>query len=231
MDLGIDILLHKLKQYYNADITKKELGLWAMQSYYDLLQGGYIYIEKLKVYYFLKTLSTFHIMPNDIKDEFPCTADEVLNIYEVMCGRRNANYTFNLRINKKILHQEVEDSRKACLDKIYTSIFEHSSGSLLNSSKIFEIDEYAYKNIPNTNTLIDILESNIMSILIEHINVSDGIFDFNQTSGLYIGGRDTEPQEFTHSVLKLFSCIMGEKCFRICILYAQGICNLTLILP
>lgn len=50
---------------------------------YELMKGEYIQLEKLQVYHFLKTISTFHVIPNDISEEYPCTEKEVQEILEI----------------------------------------------------------------------------------------------------------------------------------------------------
>lgn len=230
MEVNTDILKSKLDQYFKNIITKDELGLWALNSYYDLLQGEYIYIEKLKVYHFLRTLSTFHIVPNDIKDEYPCSEEEVLNIYEILRGNKSTSYTFNLKISKKIYEQEEFNNKKSMLDKIQNYIVEYSSNKSLSQSKMSDIINYTKKGMFETNNLVEILETNIMGILDENIDFTDKIFDFVQSVGIYVGGRNINEQNFSSSVLKLFSCIEGTDSFRVCITYKYGVCSLTLVL-
>lgn len=80
MVINTEVLKQKINLYCNKEIEKEDLGLWAMEAYYALMRGEYIDIEKLKIYHFLRTISTFHMRPNDITGEYPCTENDVLEI-------------------------------------------------------------------------------------------------------------------------------------------------------
>lgn len=59
--IGSEVLKEKISLYFGGKIKKYDLGLWAMEAYYELMKGDYIEIEKLKIYHFLKIISTFHM--------------------------------------------------------------------------------------------------------------------------------------------------------------------------
>ena len=61
MQINLKILKQKIDEYYNKTISKDDLGKWASKGYYALMKGEYIEIEKLEIYHFVRTISTFHI--------------------------------------------------------------------------------------------------------------------------------------------------------------------------
>ena len=46
-------------------MSKKDIGKWAENAYYDLLKGSYVETSKIVLYPFLKTLSRIHIDNNE----------------------------------------------------------------------------------------------------------------------------------------------------------------------
>jgi len=77
LNRDVEILKEMLNGYYSGNKSKQELGEWANREYYNLLCGEFIMISKLEIYKFLRTIASFHIEPNDIKDEYPCSEENV----------------------------------------------------------------------------------------------------------------------------------------------------------
>jgi len=101
MDVNRIVLRKKLNQYFEGAITKEELGSWANKSYYELLRGDFVVIDKLAIFNFLKTVSRFHIVPNDIKDEFPCSENDICDIRDILNGKKNITYTMSILESEK----------------------------------------------------------------------------------------------------------------------------------
>lgn len=104
MLINSQILIQKINEYFNKEIKKEDLGLWAMEAYYALIE--YIEVGKLEKYHFLRKISTFHMVPNDITGEYPCSEKEVLEVKEILCGGKDMHYTFNLKVFKSIYQNE-----------------------------------------------------------------------------------------------------------------------------
>ncbi len=222
-------LEQKIDQYYNKIITKYELGLWSMQAYYELMKGEYIEIDKLQVYHFLRTISTFHQIPNDIADEYPCTEEEVLNIKEILCGKKDINYTFNIKISKNIYQNQNYKTRYMRFEKLQKNIEEIS----LDNIPLFIPDEwieYINENIKEVQTLIDLLECHIKGIITQNIDLEEKIIDFRQSVGIYVEGTNINKQNFIPNLKKLLDCVMGNIFFRVSIVYKKGRPYLSLIL-
>mgnify|MGYP001041126075 CR=1 FL=1 len=111
----------KLNQYFKGELLKEEMGIWSMKAYYALMKGEYIQLEKLQVYHFLKTISTFHVIPNDITEEYPCTEKKVKDILEILKGKC---YTFNIKIYDGLYHTEPFKNRWKQYEQLRNAIEE-----------------------------------------------------------------------------------------------------------
>lgn len=222
-------LKQKIEQYCNKAITKDELGLWSMQAYYELMKGEYIEIDKLQIYHFLRTISTFHQKPNDIADEYPCTEEEVINIKEILCGKKDIYYTFNIKIFKNIYQNEIYTNRWIKFEKLKKHIDEISLGKIAPSI-INEWIEYINQNVDEIQTLIDLLECHIKGMISENLDTEEKIIDFRQSVGIYAGGININKENFIPNLKKLLACIMGNTFFRVSVVYKKGIPYLSLIL-
>lgn len=222
-------LEQKIEQYCNKAITKDELGLWSIQAYYELMKGEYIEIDKLQIYHFLRTISTFHQKPNDIADEYPCTKEEVINIKEILCGKKDIYYTFNIKIFKNIYQNEIYRNRWIKFEKLKNHIDEISLGKI-TPSIINEWIEYINQNVDEIQTLIDLLECHIKGIICENLDTEEKIIDFRQSVGIYAGGININKENFIPNLKKLLACIMGNTFFRVSVVYKKGIPYLSLIL-
>lgn len=231
MQINLKILKQRIDEYYNKTISKDDLGKWASKGYYALMKGEYIEIEKLEIYHFVRTISTFHIKPNDKKDEFPCSEEEVAKIRAILCGREDICYTFNIRIYQN-LYLEGNYAVKLKEFRSLKEIINSVSLEQVSSSQINFLIDYGYNyEPPKVLTLIDLLEQNIKDIIIENIDSEEKELDFIQTVGIYAGGGSKiNQQNFLPSLNKLLDCVMGNIFFRITITYKKGTPYLSIIL-
>lgn len=230
MVINTEVLKQKINLYCNKEIEKEDLGLWAMEAYYALMRGEYIDIEKLKIYHFLRTISTFHMRPNDITGEYPCTENDVLEIKEILSGKREANYTFNIRIYKNIYQCEKYKYKFDNFVRLRGIIDEINVNKSIESWIIDELIDYVNQKDSNIQTIIDFLEENIRCIIAENIDLDERLLDFRQSVGIYIGGSEINKQFFIPNLKKLFDCVMGEMGFRISIIYRNGTANISFLL-
>lgn len=140
--INTKILEQKISQYDNGEFTKKELGLWSMQAYYSLMRGEYVELDKLVVYHFLKTISTFHVVPDDLADEYPCSEEEVKDIMEVLHGKKDLCYTFNVRIYENLYKKEPYKSKWKIFKQLREGI-EKANNDCISSLVINELADYA----------------------------------------------------------------------------------------
>ena len=230
MQINLKILKQKIDEYYNKTISKDDLGKWASKGYYALMKGEYIEIEKLEIYHFVRTISTFHIKPNDKKDEFPCSEEEVAKIRAILCGREDICYTVNIRIYQNLY---LEEKYIAKLEE-FKGLKEIIDIISLEEVLPLQIDfliKYGSHKPKEILTLVDLLEENIKDIIIENIDLDEKQLDLIQTVGIYAGGGSKiNRQNFLPSLNKLLDCVMGNIIFRISIIYKKGMPYLSIIL-
>ncbi len=222
-------LKQKINQYFNGELSKKELGLWSMRAYYALMQGEYIELDKLEIYHFLKTISTFHIVPNDIADEYPCTEEEVKDIMEVLAGKKDLCFSFNIRIYEGLYKKEPYTSRWEIFQQLRREI-EEADRDNISSLMTHKLIAYSKQSVDKVNTLVDLLECHIKGIIAENIDLEEEIVDFRQSAGIYVAGMTVNRENFISSLKKLFDCILGISFFRVSIVYKKGISHLSLVL-
>lgn len=220
----------KLNQYFKGELSREELGLWAMKLYYELMKGEYIQLEKLQVYHFLKTISTFHVIPNDITEEYPCTEKEVQEILEILEGKRDIYYTFNIKIYEGLYKKEQYINSQKIYAQLRNTI-EKVDKDNISPEVISELVAYykKNKNIKDVQTLIGLLECHIKGIIAENINIEEEIADFRQSVGIYVGGTSISKENFLPNLRKLLDCILGDSFFRVSIAYIKGKPHLSLI--
>lgn len=223
------MLKEKINLYFEGKIEKYDLGLWGMKAYYELMKGDYIEIEKLKIYHFLKMISTIHTEADAIADEYPYSEDTVREIGEILEGKKDKHYTFNIRIAKSIYQRD----RYKCKFKNFLKLKE-----ILECCDIDEIPpsmmsiliDYANKDVKEMDSLIDLFELNIKNIILENFDNEEEKFDFRQSVGIYAGGSDINKNNFLMNLKKLLNCVMGESYFRIVMVYKKGTAYITLVL-
>ncbi len=223
------ILEQKIDQYYNKIISKHDLGLWSMEAYYALMKGEYIEIEKLQIYHFLRKISTFHIKPNNLTDEYPCSDEEVLEIKEILCGRKDIYFTFNIKIFKNIYSSEIYKSKLDDFKRLKKVINEISM-DYISQSQVKILTQYANRKLDGIKSLVELFEYHIKGIIAENIDFEEEVLDYRQSVGIYVGGSSINQINFIPNLNKLLECVMGDLFFRVSIVYKRGVPNLSLIL-
>ena len=233
MDVNRIVLRKKLNQYFEGAITKEELGSWANKSYYELLRGDFVVIDKLAIYNFLKTVSRFHIVPNDIKDEFPCSENDICDIRDILNGEKNITYTMSIKIPEKIYdifsdNSNLDKTKLKILVYFRDCISEYLENGELSQDKMRDLIAYSEQKSHNLYTLMDILSSYIVSILSDGIDSEELHIDF-RNKGICVGCRENE-RDIGLDLLQLFDCATGQKSFRICITYNNGKPDISFLL-
>ena len=224
-----ELLKEKINLYFGGKIKKYDLGLWAMEAYYELMKGDYIEIEKLKIYHFLKMISTIHTEADDIADEYPCSEDTVWNIGKILEGKKDKHYTFNIKIAKCIYQKDQYKCKFENFLKL-KEILECCDIDKVPLSAMSMLIDYANKDVKEINSLIDLFELNVKNIILENYDIEEEKFDFRQSVGIYVGGSDINKNNFLMNLKKLLNCVMGEFYFRIVMVYKKGIAYITLVL-
>ena len=200
-----------------------------MEAYYALMKGEYIEVGKLEIYHFLRKISTFHMVPNDITGEYPCSEKEVLEVKEILCGEKDMNYTFNLKVFKSMYQNEAYKWREEEFKKL-RGIVEKTSLNDIPSSVMNILIDYVNQDSNEIHSLVDLFEEHIKGIIAENIDFEEEILDFRQSVGIYTGGREVNKKAFIPNLKKLLDCVIGDIPFRISIIYKKGKPNVSLVL-
>lgn len=226
------MLKEKLQQYFNKEIKNYELSLWAKEEYYKLMKGEYIEINKLVVYHFLRKISTFSLVPNDITDDYPCSDEEVEEIKDILNGNKDIHYTFNLKMYKNIFQNELYTMRLEKLKQLNEEIERlaldnKSQISSIVVNNVFKCKSFSFND---SYSLIDLFEENIRSIIAENMDCGEMMLDYRKSVGIYVGRSEKNKKSFVSDLKKLLDCVMGEKSFRVSIAYKKGTPYLSLVL-
>lgn len=147
----------------------------------------------------------------------------------MLCGNKNINYTFRIKIYKNIYSFGRYEAKLSVFQKI-KSIINEISASTLPPSAINELIDYSSYTNSNIETLIDLIECNIKGIIAENIDYIEKATDFKQYVGIYVGGRETNRENLFLELNKLLNCAMGNISFRITVIYQNGTPHLSLLL-
>lgn len=233
--MTIALLRDMLKKYFDQLITKEELGVWAKKKYFALVKGDYIVIDNLKIYHFIRTISRFHIVPDDIKDEYPCSEDEVKSIFDIINGDVDKTLTFKIKIPRAISDNfckqyNIDEFYMNKFDKIKKHMIEYNNGQALSNKKIRELILLSDDNHKNTGTLFNLLEDHFRGILYENVDWNDEIFECKKEVNIYVTRNENDKIELYSSLLKLLNCITGDSEFRVSVTYNKGRANLSLLI-
>lgn len=106
----------------------------------------------------------------------------------------------------------------------------------LNSEKIPSdmlcfFKEFVNRDTSEIKNLIDLFEVHIRGILIENIDFDESsIFDYCRSLRIYAEDVTIDRVTFITNLKKLLECILGERGFRISIIYNKGIPNTMLVI-
>ncbi len=234
MNINYKILKDKLQQYYAGDLELSALGSWAASEYYDILRGGYVMLEKIAVYKFLKILSEINTVPDDIRDEFPCSAEDIRHIYEILCGDENEVHTIRVKIPRKVYeiygdnpHLSLADrDEKVEIKKILTRL---SQNKTLSDGEIDVLKSMLNKPLSAPQTLLDLLEIQLKPLLERILHILH--FDSDRSAfGLYVDRDEFSDTRAIADAEKLLACYIGEKSFNVCVVYQSGIPNISMII-
>lgn len=232
--MTIDLLKEMLNKYFDKRIKKEELGIWAEKIYYTLVKGDYIIVENLMIYHFIRTLSRCHIIPDNSKEEYPCSEEEIISIYKVLNGDINKRLTFKTKLPMVIFENFCQryNINKIYISKFYKMknyIIQCNNGQNLSTEKINEIMSLSINDNSETVTLVDLLEAHLAGILQENINFDDDVFNYEKNVGIYAVRNRNNKTEAISSLLRILNCITGDNEFRISVTYIKGTPNLCLL--
>jgi hypothetical protein len=209
-------IVMKIEDFYKKKITKTELGKWAKKEYYQILTGGYIFIDKLVAYNFLKEISEVLLEEDDRSDQYPTQEVRLIEILTILKGEKDIIFSGEIRIFPKYLSEELK-IKFSKIKKIVES-----------QNNIEELNIY-YRQVKGCNkksaggekTIINILE-NFVEDIVDNLATLSSTGVAESSFGLYLKDEDRSIKKRTERLLKLLDCILGESSFGVCIEYKQG---------
>lgn len=213
MQYNSKIMLRKLEKYFNGELEKEELGIWAERAYYDVLKGGYLEIQKVVLYPFLKTLSRFHIQADDVRDQYPSDVEDVKFIRDVLGGSMIYSFAIDMAIPKQVYTWDIADKENYICKR-------EALDNLL--SRDIRLDSIAIENVCHRKhgkgTVQGVLENDIHMMHKALFGMKDGLGE-KQYLKLY-SCRNNKVAE--NVLLKYIQCYVGRRTFTLFIEYQSG---------
>lgn len=220
-DMLMDIK-NKIATYQRGELTKEQLSKWAENQYYCMLKGNYIILEQLKVYPFMKILSQVGIEENDVKDEYPCSEEDIANIYNIVEGSKEYAFKVSVGIPEFIFNTSCNDffdsGKRSQVYQIRQIL--QQDRDLKNDNNIDVVKQFIDTIDASMEpvTLLDMLEQNIRTILQCRLNKND--FKLYPTNG----GCDKDMTRLEHYL----DCYLGERDINIFACYKNGECGISI---
>lgn len=212
-----------LNDFVHQKISKTELGTWAKLVYDDLLKGGYLEIDKLKCYPFVKVISTVHVEEDDVKGVYPCEMDEILAIRAILNGNMSKTYSIKVGLPWKLttVNKRLYESKKQVYENIGRILISYSDGENIDDKDVIALRHVLTLKEEKENTIQYFVDSRIKSYIKDNINWDDNSMDIKQGLWLYAIGRPN-PKELQKEVLKYLEFYTGRGNIGVEIFYDKG---------
>ena len=139
------------------------------------------------------------------------------------------HYTFNIKIYKNIYQKEPYRWKMDGFQRLRELIDEICVNDV-SPAIMDQLMNYVNQETGEIHTLIDLFEMNIKGMIAENIDFDEEILDFRQSVGIYTGGSEVNKKVFVPDLKRVLECVMGEKQFRISVIYKKGLPYLSMIL-
>lgn len=223
MDFDLQELKEKIDLYFAGNLSKNSLGEWCKCAYHDLLTGEYIEQKKIVIYPFLKTLSTLHIQKDDLRDEYPCSEEEVRKIQHILNGKENASFSISVGFPFQVYNMfkcnpyfnKAKRAKYLQLKEIVDSYKNSGTFSKDESIKCAEIvQEVNEENI----TLLNLLEQQISKIFLSAFDLKGDTIQAKKDLALYAQRPNTNIEK----LLDYLECYAGTQNLNLYIAYVKG---------
>lgn len=226
----VDFLKKELGAYLQGNRSKGQLGKWAREEYYNILKGGFINLDNLAIYEFVKQISNIDIEADDIRDEYPLEEIELQNIYHILIGKSEKIFNGKIRLHESIFNNLHIEDKLLFYRMIKDIIFKVANKVKITTEERRILKEFVESQNENTNSLLSMLEIQIKEAI---TNISSEFSDeimIRKSFCLYVGKRELHLDKEMEDLLKLIDCLVGEKYFNINILYRDGACRFTIMI-
>jgi len=216
-----EIFKCQLNDYFNGKQTKEELGSWAKREYYKILTGDCCIIEMLAVYKYLKIISSFHLEVNDIKDEYPCSEDNVHDIKEIISGNKSDVLFGDIKIQRVFYKKYSTEDKLEGFEKLKDIMLRIRAQKSLNLKEQDHLKKIMEFKTDDVITIIDLIELNIINAL-KKLNAKQSNLMFNQDFSLYRGHEVETEKIICDDLIRLLNCALGKSSLKVCISFQFG---------
>lgn len=229
-------ILNKLKEqldfYYAGTLSKEALGKWAEKQYYEILKGKYVELQRIIVYPFLKTISRIHIAENEMKDEYPCSKEEMAFIHSVLHGKKEFSFHVEISIPIQVynMYSDLEYydiKRRDQYLELYKELIEYKKLNVPDVTSLNKsIDSMKLLN-DGRKTIQGIIESDIYKICQIILNNVQPEIELNTEYRLYT--NKVRGNELIDKLMDCLKCYLGEKSFHVIVSYDAGSPDILLL--
>lgn len=222
MDFDLNELKRRVNNYFEEHESREEIGQWAQRNYYDLLRGEYLEIEKIVGYPFLKLLSTVHVVPDEIRDIFPCTTEEVAMIKDILQGKQDKCFSIDITIPWSINNDKLglDRNKLSKYMRLYELVTKYLEEKVLNEEQYGECRNILRTKVDKPGTIQFILDTYIRACFNENIDNREYYSDMNSRMGLYSNCKKKE--DIIVKMIKYIECYIGKREFGIDIVFISG---------
>lgn len=223
-------LRQNIELYYQGKIELEELGSFCANAYYDIIKGNYILTDNLLIYPLIKNLYRLNIKPNEQKDIFPCSFDEISAVHDILSGKKNISFCVEIGINQNIISGLDPIYKKAL--SLYGDIRgvlsdylqRHTMSNELNSI----LQRYDTFEIKHNTTIFDCVDNYVAS-LTKSIAVDEVTLCLSNPLGLYCSKR-ISLDDVIKKIIRCLDFCIGLADATICISYIDGMPMLNLLM-
>lgn len=228
----INELRDKIDSYFAGTLSKKELGVWAGQAYYDILKGSYVENKKIVLYPFLKTISSFHIESNDLEDTYPCSEEDVIEIQKILHGKKDFDFQVEMSIPAQAYNMFSEkpyfdEEKRKIFSELKQDILSYTQHEIRNGSKISEHISAYSENSEEKGTLLELLEEYILRLCRALFNTDS--HELNRRYPLKLYPLKTNSDHTMEKLINCLDCYIGDKPFSVVVSYRKGMPDILLL--
>lgn len=230
MEYTIEELRERLDDYSAGKSGKDELGSWASRTYFDLLKGEFIGLDKLAVYPLIKKLSQLNTPEDDIRDIHPCSHETALDIHSILCGKQDYDFHVEITLSPVIQqmyaqksehHTQKSELLRAIRDKVKTRTSDISDAE---HDIIRYLDEFEPEQ---PDTLFGYIDNGIRKIC---RSLTAKYLRDIATSQLALYTAKSPGQISVYKLHDYIDCYIGARSFGAVISYRKGTCDILLLI-
>lgn len=232
MEFDTNELIEKIDSYFLGETTKEELGDWANKAYYDLLKGGYIEKKKIVIYPFLKVISTFHLKEDDIRDEYPCTEENVKTVQSILHGKIDFDFNIEMSIPvqtytmfKKNIY--FDEERRDVFLKLRGVLAHYFEQGCIFSDEV----EMQLKTVMQLKyqkeIILGLFEDYIFKCIRALFKID--IVEIGTKKNLKLYAKKAESNIIAKSLLNYLDCYIGDRNFQMLISFENGLSSIFIV--